>query len=119
MVLEEMFLESRPFFPGFTKTVVAFSGLGWFAMDRNNFMIAFFSEGNGNTNKIILPKVKGPFSRNHVISYPDLTLFFTLSLGHGRSGYEIMNHVAGFRRLLLGRRKAMWAGKIARGWGRG
>ena len=27
--------------------------------------------------------------RHELISYPDLTLFYTLSLGRGRSGYEI------------------------------
>lgn len=61
MVLEEMFLDSRPFFRGFIKTVVAFSGLGWLAMDRNNFMIAFLSEEIETQTILFYPKLKGRF----------------------------------------------------------
>ena len=47
--LVEMYLEGTKVFPGLMWVAVIFSGVGWLAMERNNFMMAFFSEKvNGN-----------------------------------------------------------------------
>ena len=47
--LVEMYLEGTKVFPGLMWVAVIFSGVGWLAMERNNFMMAVFSEKvNGN-----------------------------------------------------------------------